>query len=365
MTKVHRLTNRGYSCVRAKGALSTLVLCAGLASLALGCATTVPFSVLRPAKVNLKKLANNGEPSVSVGKWEAAQNEQGNYASEVGQYLREAITSAEGGVVKFAQADGTVSLEGTLTEHSHKEEVREERSQCTKYEDGKSIKYPCVIRTRTGIGRVRVSMNVLDHGGKTVSADTQDCERRPSTSATDEQPPSIDWEGVLLECRREVAANLAKNVVPYRIVVTKRWFGCGDADAACKAGLAQLRAGNFDEAALQFENALEMLKKQPKPDAEALAGAHWALTLVNEFAGEYSTAQEHLKEAINLQPENAEFVNERASIEEERRKREELEKQGVGGTQPTAEPAASTEHADASDVTSKDGTTAAAQPETH
>jgi len=325
------------------------------ATMTLGCATTVPFSVLRPAKVNLKKLAHGGEPSVSVGSWEAAAPNQNNYASEVGQYLREAITSAEGGVVKFAEANGTVNLQGRLTEHSFKEEVHEERTKCTKYEDGKTITYPCVQRTRSGIARVRVSMNVLDGGGKTVSADSQDCERRPSTSATDEAPPSIDWDGVLLECRREVAGKLAQNVVPYRIVVTKRWFGCGDADAACDAGLAQLRAGNFDEAAVQFGQALTMLKSAPKPDAKALAGAHWALTLVNEFGGEYSAAKEHLTQAINLQPDNTDFINERAAIDDEKRKRDELEKQGVGDALPASEAAVPGEQAAASAAAPSEG----------
>lgn len=300
-----------------------------MALTASGCAKTMQFSVLRPAKINVKRIAGDAEPTVSVGQWSSATSGDQQYASEVGQYLRELIVNSEGHAIAFAETGGAVTLNGTLQEHGQKEDVTVEDRTCAKGVGDKKVSYPCKFYTRAGKATVRISMNVLDTGGKTVAADTASLERAERTSATDEQPPAIDWEGILLGLRRDAAGQLAKSVVPYRVVVAKRMFSCGDAKKTCQAGMTQLGQGNFDEAIALFTQALESLEKSAKRDSENEAAAYWALALTHEFSGNFKEAGASVRKAIALDPDNETYASEVSAIAAEEKAQNELLNQGA------------------------------------
>lgn len=317
----------------------TLIRFLVLAVFLMGCGETVQFNVLRAAKVNVKQFAGAGEPTVSVGSWKATDGSQQSAADEIGQYLREAITNAEGGVVKFAQSGGAVSLEGTLMEHSYAEKVTADKHICSTVKDKQKVDYPCTEWKRSGRAILRVSMNVVDASGKTVAAESVPLEATKETTVTiettaDPNPPgelpAIDGQGILLGFRRQAADQLARNVVPYRVNVQKPWLGCGDAKEVCKVGLAELKAGNFEAAGASFSKAVEQLKAAPKPDPEALSAAYWALTLTNEFGGDYAAAEAMLQKAIEQNPGEEAFAAETASIRTEKANAKKLVGQGVG-----------------------------------
>lgn len=292
-----------------------------------GCGEQVTFNVLSPAKVNVKKLAGTGDSTVSVGEWKSDGGHD-MQAQEIKQYLREAITNAEGGVVKFADSNGVVRLDGTLSEHSYNEEVTRQQQKCTRREGGKNVDYSCTVITRKGNVRVRASMNAVGRDGNTLSAVTEPCEQTETTSATDAEPQHIDPEPIFLNCRRTIAAAFARNVVPYRVNVTKPWFKCGAANDHCKGALAQLRAGNFDQA----KDLLDQGQKLVASDPEALAGVEWGLTLIAEFSSNYADAEDHAKRASQLKPTETAFAAELGAIREREKQNKELEDQGVHQT---------------------------------
>jgi hypothetical protein len=312
----------------------SLTLRLALLSLAItlvGCQETVSFNVLRAAQVNVRGMTPEGhDPTVSIGEWKGVD---ASAASDIAQKVRELVTNAPGGVVKFAEAGGVVRLDGNLSEYKYEENVTSKPWKCTKHDDAanKNVEYPCTHFTRAGTARVAVSMNVIDATGKTAGAHTFSPGPVPKeTEADDEQPPTIDWESVMGDLRGSAAVELAALVIPTPVAVVKRWFKCGDANEQCKAGLVQLKQGNFEPAQTIFRQAIDTLQHAPKLDAEATAAAWWALTLSQEFSGDYAGANASLKEAIKLDPSNETYAAEVSGIQAIKKNAERLGKQGVG-----------------------------------
>lgn len=295
-----------------------------------GCGQTVKFNVLRAPSVNVVKLAGGKTPTVSVGDWTSSNPSDRQAAQEIAQYLREAITNAPGGLVRFAQSGGVVTLHGNLLEHSHSDEISETLHKCYKKQGKQQIAYKCTQYTRNGRARLRVSMNVIDAQGRTVAAETVPVEAVSQTSATDEQPPAIDWRSTMLDMRKEAAKKLAKNVVPYRVTVAKPWFSCGAADKLCDAGLADLRQGLFDAARASFNQALDQLQTAAERDKDAMAAAFWALALTAEFGGDFDKAEELVAKAIELDPDEDAYRLERSSISTEKAHAAQLADHGLG-----------------------------------
>ena len=297
------------------------LLCAGVAS---ACGQHVTFSVLSPAKVNVRKLAGNEPATISIGSWQS-QPGQAAQAREIAQFLRELVLNAEGGVVQLKDANGVVRLDGELTQHSYHEEIKSFQGTCTRRENNKQVKYSCTTNTRHGKAEVRASMNVVGRDGTTLAAVTEACVKPETTRATDAKAPEIDPEPLLLSCRQQIAAQFAKAVVPYRIDVTKPWFKCGDAEAQCSGALAQLRAGNFDQA----QELLEQAQKVVASDSESLAAVHWGLALTAEFSGRYAEAEKEIQSCMQLWPSEAVFAEELSAIRKLEAAESELRAQGV------------------------------------
>jgi hypothetical protein len=301
-----------------------LVLLVGM-GVNLGCVETVSFSVLRPARVNVRGIAGDGrDATVSLGEWRGVNS---NATEDIKQRIRELVTNSEGGVVRFAQADGVVRLDGNVAEHSSKEDVTSTQYQCSKTDGKKTVTSTCTRWTRKAVARIRVSMNVIDEAGKMLAADTFSDSMEEETTATNERPAPIDHDRMLSALRYSAAAHLARMVVPYRVMVSKRWYKCGDANDTCKAALTQLRVGNFEVAINLLTRVVDQLKASPKPDAKALAAAWWGLTLAHEFSGDYAAARASLQEAIAANPNEATFAREMASIQQEENSRKQVAKQ--------------------------------------
>jgi len=287
----------------------------------------VSFDVLRAARVNVRGMAIEGsDATVALGEWGGVNEEA---AADIAQRLREIITNAPGQVVQFIESGGVVSLHGTLHEHLWKEQVKSFKETCSRLVDAKIVKYPCTRRVRSGEAKIRVSMNVIDGKDKTVASDSFEEVVQLQTQAVDADPPGIDWDGELSALRAAAAADLAQMVVPYEVKVAKPWFGCGDADTMCEAGLVQIKHGNFEKAEVQFRKAIDTLKGAGA-DPKDLAGAWWALTLCQQFSGNYAGAGASLDEAISLDPKNEAYAAELKNIEQERKNARKLSKQGIG-----------------------------------
>lgn len=307
-----------------------LSIVAALSFALMGCQETVNFSVLRAARVNVKGIAGEGkDATVSLGRWGGSD---GSAVEDVKQRIGELITNAEGGVVKFTTATGVVHVDGEVGEHAYHESTKSERSECSKYNEHtkKYEKYACTNYTRTGTARIRVSASVVDEAGKVVASDSYADKVDRSTSATDTEPPPIDGQEILQQMRTTAAAKLAALVIPHRVVVTKLWFKCGDANDTCRAGLIQLKSGNLSGAKDQFTAALDKLRAAPKQDVEAMAAAWWGIVLANEFNGDYPGARTALQEAIKLNPTQETYAAEGRSISAEEKNAKQLTKQGVG-----------------------------------
>lgn len=289
------------------------------------CQETVSFNVIRPARVNVRGMAGEGaDATVALGQWQGVDS---GAVEDIKQRLREMVTNAPGGYVKLTEAEGIVRLDGNVSEYAYDENVESKSEQCTKTENKKTVTYACTRYTRKATARIRASMNVVDHTGKTIAADTFSDAMNDSTSSTDEQPAPIDREQMLSSLRYAAAAELAKLVVPYPVVVEKRWFKCGDANDTCKAALTQLRGGNFEGAKGLLQQAIDALRAAPEPDAKALAAAWWGLTLAHEFSGDYPAARAALQEAIQANPKEDVFAREMQSIQQEEASTQQLSRQ--------------------------------------
>ncbi len=316
-------------------ALWATVLVLGL--LGLGCGETVQFNVIRAAKINVKALAGEKDATVSVGKWTAADPKWSNAAQEIAQHLREAVTNAPGGVVKFADAGGVVTLDGNVMEHGFSETERQEKRSRQETRNNQKVTIGYTHYTRSGKATVRVAMHVIDGTGKTLAAETvplsEDAETTADVDDGDNQTtraaPAIDWEARLAHMRADAASKLAKAIVPYPVVVSKPWFSCGDANESCKAGLVQLRSGNFNGALEQFKAAEAKLTASPKPDPKAQSAVYWAMTLTHEFGGDYDKAKVALDQAIRLNPGEETYSAEHRSIQAEATNSKRLSAQGV------------------------------------
>jgi tetratricopeptide (TPR) repeat protein len=309
---------------------------------ALGCARTINFSVVRAAKINIPDMASKKgvPPTVSVDNWTAENPAWSSEAAEIAQYLREAITNSPGGIVKFAETGGVVVLSGNLMEHSAEERETEEEKTCT---DQQKRKYACIDYKRIGTARLRVAMNVTDDAGQTIASETVPLEDEESTNhffvpkadvlsgTTSPGAPPIDWEPIFLKMRELAAEKLAQLVVPYPVTVTKPWFKCGDANDLCEAGVIQLQNSNFEEAKSLFDQAKSNLEAASDKDSKALSAVYWALTLINEFSGNFVEARKALKEAIKYQPTESVYAAEMKAIDAEEQNAAKLSSQGVAG----------------------------------
>ena len=302
-----------------------LLICIGM--LLSGCGQTVAFNVVKAAKVNVPGMTPEGQDAtVSVGTWGGVD---ASAAADIGQRIRELVTNAPGGVVKFAESNGVVRLDGEIREYTYSDSVTQEEATCSRYDEStkKNVTYPCTRFTRKGTARITVSMNVIDVSGKTVGADTYQTEVPRSTSATEEQPPPIPWEELMTELRAAAATQLAGLVVPLPVQVSKRWFKCGPADDLCQGALVQLRQGNFDGAQSQLRQAIERLEAGGK--AKDQSAAWWGLTLAQEFSGDYAGASASLERAVALDPGNSTYAAEGQSIADMRSNTDRLSRQAV------------------------------------
>jgi len=295
-----------------------------------GCGQTVSFSVLRAAHVNVKGMAGAKDATVSVGEWGGAD---GQAVEDVKQRIAELITNAEGGVIRFTTAQGVVRVDGLVAEHLYTERRESSRSTCSHYNSStkRSESYPCTLHKRIGVARIRMSVSVVDQAGRVVASDSYANRAERSTSSTDGDPEGIDGHQLLADLRADGAHALAALVIPHRVMVTKRWFSCGDASDACAAGLLHLRKSNFGPARDQFTKAIDQLRAKPSPDTSAMAAAWWGIVLAHEFDGNYAGARTALEETIKLNPKEEVYADEVRHIADEERNAQKLANQGVGG----------------------------------
>jgi len=367
-----------------------LVMLLGLG--AIGCGSgNVQFQIMRPAAINVNEHADGDGASVAIADWELADEQWSKHAREIDGSLREIIGEVD--VVELVDDGGVVTLQATLTEHSFEEKVTTEQKKCSKAQGKKVVQVPCTHATRRGHALVRVDLRALGRDGATIATKTMSCEvdsdktetdanmvgalgaiaggmlqqvtgglanadavgdvtsaaldptkgdglgepvepfpPHATTTAIDGDPGTIDWDGVLRVCRKRVARQMAKMVVPYKVTVSKPWLDCGDGDEACQGALVQLQASNYETARELVDLALS--QAQRSGDDEAIAGAHWALALVATAMADFETAKTHLKMCIRFDPSQELFANELRLVKTREKEHAELMAQGAGGDAP-------------------------------
>lgn len=320
--------------------------CLVLAALALAACSTVRVAVpvLRPAEINLR-----GKQELVIGDF------RGPAAPRINQLLKESIVSsgrfklverqhmdsvlAELSISQSDLADpsqqrklgkmmtGSILVMAKVDRSAYREDRDSRQEKCTKQDKNKKpVEYKCVRNVRSGKAEVAVAFDVIDiETGENLKPKLVTCRQSSSTSAIDDDPPSIDGNAMLQACQQQVIADFMKSIAPWRDVVQAPFLKDGDVPQL-EMGINYAERGEWDEAIRQFRSAVDFVGSKAGLDAEVVAKAHWDLGLAYEYTSRFDEAIAETKKAYEMTM-NTEFLAEIDNIKRLRADQAKLEEQ--------------------------------------
>lgn len=315
------------------------------------CSTVrVQVPVMRPAEINLR-----GKSELVIGELQGPSNEKmtmllKNAISDSGRFKLVNRTHLDQILAELAlsQSDladtdnqkklgklmsGSIMLVGTIERSDYEENVDVRDETCTKRENKKEVKYPCVRHTRTGNAQVAVGFDVIDiETAENLKAKRLTCTRSSTTQEYDNDPPRIDGEQLLESCHAQVVAEFMKAIAPWQDYVSAPFQKDSDVPML-ELGISYAQRGEWKDAIQKFREGVEFAGSQPGLAAETVAKAHWDLGLAYEYTFQFDEAEAEVKKAYDMSG-NDDYLSELNNIKrlrEERRKL--LEQLGESETQ--------------------------------
>lgn len=239
---------------------------------------------------------------------------------------------------------GSIMLIGNVEQSDYQETVDTKKDTCTKTEDKKTVKYPCTKITRRGTAKVVTNFDVIDvETGENLKPKRLTCQKNAVRRETDGNPPRIDGDSMVDQCRREVVAEFMKAIAPWHDYVDAPFLKDGDIPML-EMGINYAQRGEWDEAIKKFREAVELTNKQPGLAADVVAKGHWNLGLSYQYTFQFEKAREEVKRAFDMTG-NKDFLRELDNIK--RLEAEQAKLQEQLGTTTTADGAdgGSTENA--------------------
>jgi tetratricopeptide (TPR) repeat protein len=290
------------------------------ATFSVGCGTSITVTRLAPAEINLagvKRIAitridgPDGESfSTMVSqrimeskRYEVVErSEMDKIASEHRGALDAAFEQNQGVEIgKLLPAAALVA--GTVNESKVDDKVNSKSDTCTRYLSGKAVRYSCTRSTRSVKARFVANVRVFDtNTSKLLVSRRLLAERKKETSATDGDPDSVDGDGMLDQCRNDVADQFLKMIAPHPVQERVALVEDG-ALPELKQGNEYLKRGDPGTAVEFFARAVAKADSNPSLKPEVKGRAHYSYGLGKAMTGDYDTALAELRIAQGLKPE--------------------------------------------------------------
>lgn len=320
-----------------------------LGSILSGCSTVgIKVPVTRPAEINLR-----GKSEIIIGEV------SGRGGAEIADYLKEKVIESGRfklidrqhlnrvlGELKLSTSDladsekqkqlgklmtGSILVVGRVSQYKYGEDMKKEKSTCTRGSGKKTVKYTCYHYQRTGVATVKTSFSVIDiQTGQNLKAKTIKFEESDLTTATDEYPAEIDKDSLLDICKKKVATNFMKAIAPYKEYVVANFQKDGDLPML-EIGINYARTGQWEDATSQFQSAVQQAGGNADISPSTAAKAHWDLGLAYEYTYRFDEAITEIKKAYQLSGD-ADYLKEVSNVKRLRKEQQKLKEQMGSGT---------------------------------
>ena len=287
-----------------------------------GCAGSITVTRLAPAEVNLagiKRVAitSIGGPDgetfstlvsqriLDSKRYELVERaEMDKIAAEHRGALDAAFEQNQGVEIgKLLPAAALIS--GRVDESKASDNVTSRNDSCTRYEAGKLLRYSCTRYTRLVKTRFVTNVRVFDtNTSKVLVSRRLVAERKKETTATDGDPATVDTDGLLDQCRNEVANQFLKMIAPHPVqehVALEE----NSALPELKQGNEYLRHSDPGTAVEYFARAVAKADANPSLKPDVKGAAHYSYGLGKAMVGDYDVALAELHLAQTLKPQPA------------------------------------------------------------
>jgi hypothetical protein len=277
-----------------------------------GCGTSITVTRLAPAEVNLvgvKRIAitridgRDGESFATMvnqrilesKRYEVVErSEMDKIAAEHRGALDAAFEQNQGVEIgKLLPAAALVA--GRVDESKVDDKVNTKNDTCTTYRNGKMVRYACTRSTRSVKARFVTNVRIFDtNTSKLLVSRRLLAERKKETNSTDGDPDNVDGDGMLDECRNEVADQFVKMIAPHPVQEHVSLVEDG-ALPELKQGNEYLKRGDAGTAVEFYARAVAKADSNPATKPETKGHAHYSYGLGKAMAGDYETALAELR----------------------------------------------------------------------
>jgi curli biogenesis system outer membrane secretion channel CsgG len=291
-----------------------------LASGAIGCAPTVHVTRLKPAEVNL-----HGVSRIAVGRIDNRDGEnlsslitQGLFDSKrfevldrsnldklIQEHGLDADSAFEGGGATLGKLlPATALVTGRVAQANYDEKLTRENHTCSRTvgsgDKRRVEKYACTYYVRKGQAKYVADMRVLDTSTSRILASrTLTKEHSDTNTAYDQEPASIDGDGMLDACRKEVAQSFLHMVAPYPVDESVKLAKDSHLPELA-TGNEFVKRGDWQKGIEFYGRAVARAESDTTLSPKAKGKAHYSLGLALAFTGDYDGGIAELEKAYLL-----------------------------------------------------------------
>ena len=295
-----------------------MVLGIGIGVLTVGCATVrVPIQVTHPAEINMSMYKQIAISRIDGNLGNAFADDLKERLIETGRFtlvdrarldqiMRELKLSSS----DLVQSDKAAKLGNLLpataiisghTNGKYEEKMTHEDSTCYRDKNDKRG-YRCRTNYRNGIFSTGGSIDVIDVStGQIIKSKTLGNRCEAGTSATNENPDSIDRDSLIAQCNDQNVTKFVKAISSWTEIVQAPFRKDGDLPAL-EAGVNQAKIGDMQGAAETFQAAAKDAEMNPKVSPKTIAMAYWNLGLAYQYSDEFDKAITAFNKSCLLDP---------------------------------------------------------------
>ena len=288
---------------------------------AVGCAGSITVTRLAPAEVNLagiKRVAitnidgPDGETFSTLvsqrildsKRYELVERAEMDKIAAEHRGALDAAFEQNQGVEIGRLLPAAALIAGKVNESKANDNVTSRSDTCTRYDSGKLFRYPCTRYTRLVKARFVTNVRVFDtNTSKVLVSRRLVAEHKKETTATDGDPATVDSDGMLDQCRNEVADQFLKMIAPHPVQEHVDL----EADGALpelKQGNEYLKRGDPGTAVEFFARAVAKADANPSLKPDFKGRAHYSYGLGKAMVGDYDVAlaELHMAQSLKAQP---------------------------------------------------------------
>ncbi|MDO9577760.1 MAG: CsgG/HfaB family protein [Candidatus Cloacimonadales bacterium] len=313
-----------------------------IALLIISCGTTsMLMTVTRPAEVNLKNYKK-----IALGDIVDAGGSVSRHAQDIADDITTALFDSETFEVLDRQnlqsimSEHKLSTTGIIDENTASElgkvigaavlvfgriqadKYDEETSKADAWKDKKTGVWH-QTHYRKGTYNMSVNLKVIDiTTSKILAVKSLSAGYVSSTSADNQWPEEIDKDALYTKCLKNITGQFMRMVAPYDVQV-KASFQTDKLLPEVAQAITQLKIGEWEEGLTLFEDATKKTGLEPKVKAKAF----YDLGLAQLYGGDFDNAIINFKQAMKLMPSAKIYQNAITNAKSEKEKAEKLQEQ--------------------------------------